>query len=178
MISQVTKLKCMNFVEQVLHVPGNYSGGILEMAIIFDSALDRNTAAALTGDLIKALKAHSPVFRNVRLNTIIWKNEKEMVKSVTPMPILQMGRFFEDWETIMEVKPVDELARQLQLFYARSKLIFLLTNGDFFIEHVDNIASYMKPFLEKKLVILTTDKEDTALKLTRRTLLVPPEMIG
>ena len=43
----------MNFVEQVLHVPGNYSGGILEMAIVFDSALDRNTAAALTGDLNK-----------------------------------------------------------------------------------------------------------------------------
>ena len=94
------------------------------------------------------------------------------------MPILQMGRFFEDWETITEAKPVDELARQLQLFYARSKLIFLLTNGDFFIEHVDNIASYMKPFLEKKLVILTTDKEDMALKLTRRTVLIPPEMIG
>lgn len=177
MISQVTKLKCMNFVEQVLHVPGNYSSGILEMAMVYDSALEGQTAAALTSDLIKALKAHSPVFRNVRLNTIIWKNDKELIKEVTPMPILQMGHFFENWETVSQVKSFDELARQLQLFYARSKLIFMLTTGDFFIDDVEKTASYMKPFLEKKLIVLTTGKEDTALKITRRTLALPPEVI-
>ena len=176
MISQVTKLKCIHFTEQVLHVPGNYSGGILEMAIVFDSSLKRQTVTALTGDLIKALKAHSPVFRNVRLNTIIWKGSNELIKEVTPMPVLQLSRFFDHWETAGQTKSFDELARQLRLFYARSKLIFVLTTGDFYLEDVDKTTSYMKPFLERKLIFLTTDKDETALKLTRRTILIPDHM--
>lgn len=170
MLTQVMKLKCMNLVEQVLHVPGNYSGGILEMAIVFDGSLEKETVRGLTGDLIKALKSHSQVFRNVRLNTIIWKGSETLIKEVTPMPVLQMGRFFDSWETIKDEKSFDELARQLKLFYARSKLILVLTAGDFVISDEAATDRSMKPFLEKKIIFISEKPCETAKKLCRRVL--------
>ena len=40
-LTAVRNLQLHNQIERVLHVPGNYRGGILEMAIVVDRAYDR-----------------------------------------------------------------------------------------------------------------------------------------
>ena len=75
-------------VERILHVPGNYKGGILEMALVVDCNLETQTAKENVQAMIKALKSHSETFRNVRLNVVWWKSDEEIVTEVTPMTVL------------------------------------------------------------------------------------------
>ncbi|MCI9254149.1 MAG: hypothetical protein HFI58_04830 [Lachnospiraceae bacterium] len=71
-LTAVRNLQLHNQIERVLHVPGNYRGGILEMAIVVDRAYDRETARMLCADIITSCKRQSDVFRNVRLNMVLW----------------------------------------------------------------------------------------------------------
>ncbi len=75
-LTPVRNLQLHNQVERVLHVPGNYRGGILEMAIVVDREFDKATARELCGDIITSCKQQSEVFRNVRLNMILWGTEE------------------------------------------------------------------------------------------------------
>ncbi len=63
-----------------------------------------------------------------------------------------MGRCLEDYKKGSEEKSLDELTRQLKLFYARSKLIIWITDGAFQILDSKQVDSYLKPFLQKKLL--------------------------
>ena len=166
----IERKQLKNHIERVLHVQGNYQGGILEMAVVIDMSMSKEQAAERAKELVSTLKTHSEVFRNVRLNTILWKGDEEFIKAVTPLAMLQMGRFFEDYESAPVKKDWDGLLATLKKFYARSMLIIVLTEaGTLHLEQeagvlisVDNKAEAkenMQPFLHKKMVVLQYEPE-------------------
>lgn len=105
MWNAAARSKLITLTEQVLHVPGNYQGNILEMAMVFDGCLPPKWLAETAGGLIGILRGRSEIFRNVRLNTLYWKAEGEIQKEITPMSVLQLGRYFEDKEPVCIEKP-------------------------------------------------------------------------
>lgn len=175
-LGMIQLLKMKQGVERILHVPGNYKGGILEMALIVDCNLEKETVRTSIQNIVKALKSHSETFRNVRLNVIWWKSDGEIVTEVVPMPVMQMGTPFDGYEQKSEVKHVDVLFRNLKLFQARSKLILLLSDGDFLIEDEEVCMESLKPFLGRKMLFLlgniSAELEKMALKARMITLQV------
>ena len=97
-LGMIQLLKMKQGVERILHVPGNYKGGILEMALVVDCNMDKTAAQEGIAAIVKALKSHSETFRNVRLNVVWWKSDDEIVTEVIPLPMMQMGTPFESYE--------------------------------------------------------------------------------
>lgn len=157
-----------NAVEQVLHVQGNYRGGILEIAMVFDCSLPQQTVKNLAQETVTALKQQGEIFRNVRLNTILWKSDTELQKEITAMPFVQTGAFFAGYEQYSQEKRLELLTAQLKKFYARSKLILILTDGNYRIEDEAQLQESMKPFLAKKLVFLKVDSEQNTVEISRK----------
>lgn len=167
-MDQICKIKLKNYIEQVLHAPGNFTQNTLEMAVVFDASIETERLEKFTKELISTLKQHSDVFKNVRVNTIYWKNSIEFIKEVTPMPLLMLGKYFEAADKVCckESKSIDELTRQLKLFYARSKLILVISKGDLKIDSIDSVYNSFKPFLGRKLIWIVEDiADDTVLEL-------------
>lgn len=162
MLTIVAKKQFKNLVEQVLHTPGNYRGGILEMAMVFDACLPPKVLQQLSAEITGILKGHSEVFRNVRLNTIHWQSDQTLVKEVTPLPYLQMGRYFDGCVQVLEQKRLESLAAQLKLYYARSKLILIFTDGSFVIGNENALREALQPFLGRKLIYITYQQHDGA----------------
>lgn len=163
MLTDLQLMQIKNQVKRVLHVPGNYTGGILEMAIVADYALEKEELTQNIKRTADALKRQDETFRNVRLNLIKWVSDEQIVKEVSSLTTLQMGRGFEDYEKYMvlpgrQEKCVDELFRQLKLFYARSKLIMVFTDGDFKVADQETAAAYLQPFLGRKMLFIKDGK--------------------
>ena len=162
MFTQVQLLQIKNAVMRVLHVPGNYSGGILEMAVVADYHLPYEELKESCSEIAGALKRTDEVFRNVRLNLIKWVSDDIIIKEVSALPKLQMGSCFEDYEVLTgktdesagSDKSLDELLRQLKLFYARSKIIIVITDGSYQRVDEKKIQEYLHPFLGRKMIIL------------------------
>lgn len=151
-LEQVQKLQLKNMVEQVLHVPGNYRGGILEMAMVFDCSLEKEMLESLAGETAGALKRQGEIFRNVRLNTILWKSDEELFMEVTPLPYLMMGTYFQKYEHCPKRKTLEKMTNRLKLFQARSKLIFIFTDGNYVIGNHKALEQSLQPFLGRKLI--------------------------
>lgn len=94
--TQIQKLQLNNQVDRILQAPGNFRGGNLEMTMVFDYAMDIGLLKEEAGQIIASLKAHSPVFQNVRFNGVKWKGDNDITNQVIPMTFVQMGKFFED----------------------------------------------------------------------------------
>ena len=163
----IFRSRLIQAVERVLHAPGNYKGGILEMTVVFDQAVPPRKHQSMIAEIAKMLKNHSEVFRNVRLNAVLWNGEEKPCTELVPMSVLIMGKYPQDIAeskneaekiTIKENEQraeITELLSYLKLFHARAKLIFLLTDGQFLIEE-ESACEAMKPFLERKLIVITT----------------------
>ena len=154
-LTPVRNLQLHNQIDRVLHVPGNYRGGILEMAIVADCTFDRETIRTLCADIISSCKRQSDIFRNVRLNMVMWGAKGIRTQNVASTYI-QMGTFFEEYESD-HAGNTEELMEYLKKFHARSKLIFILARDkEQFHEVVepDRLRSAMSPFLKQKLVII------------------------
>lgn len=169
----IERKQLKNHIERILRVPGNYQGGILEMAIVIDMSMTGEEASNRAKDLVTMLKSHSEVFRNVRLNTILWKGEEEFIQGVTPLAMLQMGGFFEKYEFHPAKKNWDGLLATLKKFYARSKLIIVLTNIDAIniakeatdkpvipVANISEARESMQPFLNKKIMVVAYDSNN------------------
>lgn len=162
MYTQVQLLQIKNAAMRVLHVPGNYSGGILEMAVVADYHLPVPELKESCREIAGALKRTDEVFRNVRLNLIKWVSDDIIIKEVSALPRLQMGSCFEDYEDLIgkteesarSDKSLDELLRQMKLFYARSKMIIVITDGTYIKKDEKKIQEYLHPFLGRKMIIL------------------------
>jgi len=139
-------------VERILHIPGNYQGGILEMALILDYHIPKELLEKLSDEILTVLQTHSAIFRNVRLNLVKWVSDQDIRKEVSSVGMVRMGRCFQDYERGCGQKSYDELTRQLKLFYARSKLILFITDGSFQIKDSKQTEENLKPFLQKKLI--------------------------
>lgn len=148
------KMQIKNAMEKVLHVPGNYAGGTLEMAMVFDGNLTEECARQAGADMAALLKSHSEIFRNVRLNVICWEGDDELVKELSSLPLLQMGRALGGFRHAGKRKRPELLAGCLKKFYARSKIILLFTDGNCRVEDERLFRENMHPFLYRKLVIL------------------------
>lgn len=167
MLTDIQLLKIKNSVMRILHVPGNYNGGILEMAIVADYHMPLEELNEISKKIANGLKHQNETFRNVRLNLIKWVSDENMIKEVSSLPNLQMGRAFADYEKAAnnflhedaeckkgEVKTLDELLRQLKLFYARSKIIIVLTDGSYKVADEKKVWEHLNPFLRRKLLIV------------------------
>ena len=158
-MNAVEKMRFKNEIEKILHVPGNYNGGILELALVCDYHMPETELKDKAAELIQCLKTQSEVFRNVRLNVIKWKSDSCMIKEVMPMAYVQMGKAFVDYEAVNEkltdeYKTLQELARVLKLFYARSKVIIVLTDGSYEAGDVTALKEHLHPFLYRKLLLV------------------------
>lgn len=160
MFTQVQLLQIKNKAMRILHVPGNYSGGVLEMAVVADYSIPPEELRENCASVAAALKQTDEIFRNVRVNLIKWVSDEVIVKEIASLPVLQMGRAFEDYEQLKRnqdeavTKTKDELFRQLKLFYARSKLILVITNGDYRTADESRVQEYLNPFLKRKLLFI------------------------
>ena len=156
----VERMQIKNAIERVLHAPGNYSGGTLEMAVVFDCNLSKSVIRQIGKDIADLLKSHSEVFRNVRLNGICWEKDEVLVKELTSLPYLQMGRYFDDYECVKNRKRLELLTEQLKKFYARSKIILVFSDGDYQIKDERLYKESMHPFLYRKMILLRCYKEE------------------
>ena len=156
-LTETKQLK--NRVEQILHVPGNYTGKILEMEMVVDAALPKETVKETVPELLLTLKRHSKVFQNVRFNYTLWISERRIENKVCPMMLATTSGFYEDYREEKTEKSYESLLEYLQKFQARSKLILFLTDGSYRIEDEDAVQEKMQPFLGKKLLILTVTED-------------------
>lgn len=166
----VKGMQLNQMVERILHVPGNFSGGILEMTIVFDKKMNQETAAALGKNIALGLKKHSEVFRNVRLNVVQWQSDEEIINEVFPFLQLTMDSFYQKWQWNQGTadKHLSGLAEYLKLFHARSKVILLLSGEDFLYwdseEDEIRLKQALEPFLGKKLGMVLCPQHDVVLK--------------
>lgn len=159
MLSDIQLLQIKNAIRRVLHVPGNYTGGILEMAIVADYAIPKEELTENVRQIVNTLKHQDETFRNVRLNLIKWVSDDCIKKEVSSLTVLQMGRGFEEYEQFAErpgknEKTVDELFRQLKLFYARSKVILVLSDGAYKVAKESSVKAHLQPFLGRKMIFV------------------------
>lgn len=156
MFTDIQLLHIKNAVMRVLHVPGNYRGGILEMAIAVDYHMPREELQKECEQLAGALKRTDEIFKNVRLNLVKWVSNDSIIKEISMIPAMQLGKGFEDYEEQKSdgEKSLDELLRQLKLFYARSKIIIVITDGSYIIDDENKVKEHLQPFLGRKLILL------------------------
>lgn len=165
MFTDIQLLQIKNAVMRILHVPGNYGGGVLEMAVAVDCHLPAEQLKEGCRQIAQILKKDE-TFRNVRLNLIKWSSDEKIEKEVVPMAFLLTGRVFsQDEEDENSVKTLDELFRQLKLFYARSKVILVLTDGSYHIADRQKVKEHLQPFLAGKLLLLQNGEQITGRQL-------------
>ena len=153
-MEMLLKMNLKNAVERVLHVPGNYTGGILEMKLVIDCALDKDYVKTMASDVAGTLRAHSDIFRNVRLNLLFWVSDVKFENHVIPISFLQMGSCFEEYLPSGQDKSLDVLTAKLKLLHARSKLIIVLAGNELQIRDREEVKRNMYPFLGKKSLFL------------------------
>ena len=168
-LTPVRNLQLHNQIERVLHAPGNYRGGILEMAIVIDRAYDRETVRGMCADIMESCKKQSDIFRNVRLNMVMWSG-KEICTQTVASAHIQMGTFFDDYEPedAGNAKSTEELMEYLKKFHARSKLILIVAQDKERFHKVaepDRLKGAMSPFLKQKLVIIYPEEMESGIKL-------------
>lgn len=152
--SIVLKKQLKNQIEFVLHTPGNYTGGILEMTIVLDHNIECEEMKRLCSQAAALLKTTGEVFRNVRLNVVDWLSDESIENAVMPLSMLQLGRIREPWIVSEKEKTLEALCSRLKLFHARSKLILVLTDGSYQTGDKNKAKEALQPFLYRKLILL------------------------
>lgn len=158
-LSPVFLMKFKNAVERILHVRGNYNGGILEMAVVLDHNVSRECVQELVPQLFRSLKMHSEVFCNVRLNIVDWEADEVLRNQVTPMSMAGLTSFYEDYMCRSKCKDFRKLVQYLKVFQARAKLIILVTDGANEEGQAESLKAAMQPFLDKKLMQVVVGDE-------------------
>lgn len=172
-LTPVRNLQLHKEIERVLHVQGNYRGGILEMALVVDREFDRESARELCVDIIASCKKQSEVFRNVRLNMVLWGKHEIRTETVASAYV-QMGTFFEAYEKEQAAgergdgEAVIRILEYLKKFHARSKLIILLTPDRekmYRVSDTDRLRKALSPFLKQKLILLYPEETEPGIRL-------------
>ena len=105
-ISGLKALQISKMADHILHVPGNYRGGNLEMTIVISSRLDVVSLKENIKAIVDALKRSNEVFRNVRLNLVRAKTEGGFENNVVPLIFLQTGKIFEETMTTASLSEI------------------------------------------------------------------------
>lgn len=152
-ITEIGALQIAKKVDAILHIPGNYRGGNLEMTIVIDTSLELNSFTGAVAAVARSLKRENEIFRNVRLNLVFWGQEMEM--KVTPMAMLLTGGIFDGYQCDPHKKYYEELFAYLKKFHARSKVILVFADeqNEFFDRQAAREA--LSPFLKNKLLLIS-----------------------
>ncbi len=153
-LTEIEALQITKRVNAILHVPGNYQGGNLEMAIVIDTTLKPEDFQNAVAAVVRALKRSNEIFRNVRLNLIFWGEEK-MSAQVAPMAILTTGTAFAEYVCSPCKKRYEELFSYLKKFQARSKVILVFADGRNEIVDEKAAKEALSPFLKSKLLLIS-----------------------
>lgn len=153
MLSIIETKKLKDITERILHVPGNYTGGILEMTLVLDFRLKKEYIKVMAEEIVKALKSKGEIFRNVRLNVVYWKSDEQIINEVTAMSCLLTDGFYEDFAVEDYEKQVEILMEYLKKFHARSKLIIIISD-DFAVRDAARFKVSVTPFLERKSILV------------------------
>lgn len=156
--------KINDTVERILHVPGNAVDSVLEMAVVIDRNLSKEEVTSYLPLMLRSLKMHSEIFRNVRLNVVYWGGDDDTTCSVSPMSMVMMDSYYEDYRQKKTTKTFETLAGYLKMFQARSKILILLTDGSYQVAHEELLEQVMQPFLEKRLMQVIVDGEDADIR--------------
>ena len=97
---------------------------------------------------------HSEVFRNVRLNMVDWISDSEILNKVSPMSMVMLSGYYEEYQSNSEEKNMESLVQYLKLFQARSKVVILITAGNCLVSDEEALKKSMQPFLDKKMMQL------------------------
>lgn len=167
-ISGLKALQISKMADHILHVPGNYRGGNLEMTIVISSRLDVVSLRENIKAIVDALKRSNEVFRNVRLNLVNAKAEGGFENKVVPLIFLQTGKAFEAKEQHKEAMAtiqLSDICSYLKLFHARSKLILIFTDTEYDPGDKAVLKEALNPFLKQKLLVIHGDEALTGVEL-------------
>ncbi len=164
-LNTIQKIQIKNQLERILHAPCGYCGGILEMTLVFDCNLAKDVLSELSVELTCFLKQSNDVFRNTRLNTILCISEHEYIKTLSSFSSILTGKEWAQYRPAVSPLSLDELSGMLKVFYARSKLIILISDHPV-IHNVDLLKKNMQPFLYRKLLCLHTNGESSMFSIT------------
>ena len=195
--TQILWNQIKNEVDRILHMPnsGFYGGQtqerrILEMTLVIDRRIPTDALEAFLPDLVRSLKRHDDVFRDVRMNLVEWTADGTCNNTVVPMLRLTMSGFYEELErerctggnwvaaenqaaggdqvaagnqTAAKQKTYQNLYAYLKKFHARSRLVILLCAAG----HADGDAEEKKkellPFLWRKLIRIQMENGEITL---------------
>ncbi len=167
-ISGLKALQISKMADHILHVPGNYRGGNLEMTVVISSRLDVVSLKENIKAVVDALKRSNEVFRNVRLNFVLPNENGGFQNSVIPLIFLQTGKAFESKEQFgeaMTIAPLSELCSYLKLFHARSKLILVFADMEYDPGDKDVLKEALNPFLKQKLLMICGEEPLSGTKI-------------
>lgn len=155
-LTQIQLLQLNKMADHILHNPANQpTGKQLELAFVVDETSDRTFVLDSSKALAASLRRHDKIFENVRCNIVTW-GEEGCGTNVVPMSYVMLGRIVIDEGG--GVPKLDELAAYLKMFHARSKCIFVITEGGYQIEDNDKLLTALSPFLKSKLVLVTPEE--------------------
>ncbi len=166
-ISGLKALQISKMVDHILHVPGNYRGGNLEMTVVISSRLEIISLKENLKAVIDALKRSNEVFRNVRLNFVLVKEDGTFENRVIPLVFLQTGKCFEpeaEERTFYRAK-LSDLFSYLKLFHARSKVVIIFEDKNYDLGDKEKVKEALNPFLKQKLLLIAEDEGVTGTKL-------------
>ena len=169
-LTEIDALQIAKRVNAILHVPGNYQGGNLEMASVIDTTMKPEDFQDAVAAVVKALKRSNEIFRNVRLNLIFWGQEK-MSAQVAPMAMLMTGTVFTEYVCSPCKKRYEELFAYLKKFQARSKVVLVFADEQNEIVDEKAAKEALSPFLKNKLLLIT----DQVISGTQLFLRQPPQ---
>lgn len=167
-MNSLKRINLKNNVEKILHIPYNFKNGMFEFAIVFDYHVPKDILKKQAKEIIELLRTirykyskdgvimSEDIFKNARLNIIEWISDDKIIKSISTMGMVQIGRCFENYRKyekfITDEKTLDELTLQLKKFYARSKLIIIITDKSYKIDSQESVNENFTPFLRNKLI--------------------------
>ncbi len=152
-LTEIDALQIAKRVDAILHVPGNYRGGNLEMTIVIDTSMEKGDFQEAAAAAVKALKRSNEIFRNVRLNLVFWG--QEMTSAVTPMAMLMTGGAFQEYRACPQKKKYEELFAYLKKFHARSKVVLVFTDGNNEVSDAQTAREALTPFLKSRILLIS-----------------------
>ena len=158
-LTDLQKKNINKTAQKILHIPGNTpKGNVLELALVLDCSLDPEYIRQTSKDVLSFLRKEGDPFLNMRLNLIKWKSDEDFIKYVSSYPDVLMGRQIDEADISVSEKHLDTLAGQLKKFYARSKIVILISDKkNCTCLNPEQVQEDMKPFLHKKMIFIYED---------------------
>lgn len=152
-LTQLEILQIVKKVDAILHVPGNDRGGNPEMTIVIDRSLRREDMQEAVTEVVKALKRSNEIFRNVRMNLVLWGPDISMC--VAPMAMLMTGSAFAEYACSPCVKRYEDLFAYLKKFHARSRVVLVFADEKNEIADSQAAKEMLAPFLKSRLLLIS-----------------------